>query len=198
MILDLYTPEYVRDEIARAQREFGAAYFPGAFPDVPNWEDFIRYLNSRRQIPADFVINNPEEEILKGHVFKRTDADYYFYAAGGNLEEEFVQSAYVAKVLSEITGDILNGGPRPIGTFLNFAAEGFKVPAHGDNRETIFWQCIGTSTWTVATPRENGAKSEHIMTIDMKPGDILYVGHWVQHSIEVTEPRAGIAFNAKM
>jgi hypothetical protein len=196
-ILNLYSPEYIRDAVATAQAEKGAVFFPGAFPNVPKWDDFIRVLNQQRQIEANFTPNRPEEEILKGMVFKRVESDFYFYTVGGVLEEDIKEVVEVKDTLREILGEIIDYGPHPVGTFMNFAAEGFNVPLHGDDRETFFWQCIGTTRWTISKPSSPGVESEHIMTIDMTPGDLLYLGHWVKHGIEVSGPRAGITFDAR-
>ncbi len=196
-----YTPEYIRAEISRAQADKTAAYFPGMFPVVPTWDEFIAHINRQRQVmpPAEL---NPGIEVALGHVITRSDVDMYFYTTGGHLPSEMSSVAVVQDTLREITGEILQGGPHPVGVFVNFADEGFKVPAHGDDRETIFWQCIGTTTWNIYTPK-NGpdgrrlpGESTLIVSVDMGPGDILYIGHWVEHEVIISGPRAGIAFNA--
>jgi hypothetical protein len=201
-----YTPEYVQAEIKRAKEGYGVAYFPGIFTEVPVWADFIENLQIKRQKQATFEPHG-EIEVFLGEVLKRRDADFYFYTGGGEGGEIGRITEKVEKTLREDYGlaEILsNGGPRSTGTFVNFAVEGFNVPLHGDDRDTLFWQCIGKTRWTLYSPlladiehREDAAdmeESHHLLTVELEPGDLIYIGHRVRHSVEIFEPRAGIAF----
>ncbi len=201
-----YTPEYVQAEIKRAKEEYGVAYFPGIFMNVPVWADFIENLQIKRQKQATFQPHG-DVEVFVGEVLKRRDADFYFYTGGGEGGEIDRITSEVERTLREDYGlaEILsNGGPRSTGTFVNFAVEGFNVPAHGDDRDTLFWQCIGKTRWTLSTPlkadiehREDSAgvpDNEHLLTVELNPGDLIYIGHRVRHAVEIIEPRAGIAF----
>ena len=194
--------EYVQSEIRRAKDEYGVAYFPGMFSEIamPTWDDFIQDINIKRQRPEnDF--HHPDYEVYLGHVTKRTDADFYFYSGGseGKLKET---TDLMEKILRDdySLGEILNGGPVSTGAFVNFAVEGFNVPLHGDDRDTIFVQCIGKTTWTLYASiyhdpgLDKTGHSTHLATITLDPGDMIYIGHRVQHSVEIIEPRAGLAF----
>ncbi len=196
--------EYIRSEILRAQSELSAAYFPKLLVDVPTWDEFIQHLNRQVQIRPPVELNSGVEVAI-GRAITRSDVDFYFYTTGGDLPSEIPAVGKAQEFIRGVAGDILQGGPHPVGVFINFADEGFKVPAHGDNRETIFWQCIGTTTWNIYTPKVGrdgrrlegpGSESTLIGSYEMGPGDVLYIGHWVEHEVIVKGPRAGIAFNA--
>jgi hypothetical protein len=200
-----YTPEYVQSEVRRAKEEYGVAYFPGIFTEVPEWADFIENIQINRQKVTDFAPHGDVETFL-GKVIKRNDADFYFYTGGGEGGNLGPITEKVERTLREDygLGEILsNGGPRSTGTFVNFAVEGFNVPLHGDDRDTLFWQCIGKTRWTLYSPlladiedREHGVEEEshHLLTVELEPGDLIYIGHRVRHAVEIIEPRAGIAF----
>jgi len=177
--------------------EKSAAFFPALFPEVPSWDSFLAHLDKRRFEGEPFFEPNNPKEVLVGNVIKRTDADFYFYTTGGELTDDIPEVGAVKSKLQEICGDMLDGGPHPVGCFYNFAREGFNVPAHGDDRETFFWQCIGRTTWNIYNPNGKGMEWERIGSFDMGPGDLLYIGHWVEHEVLITGPRAGVAFNAK-
>jgi len=195
--LNGYTYEDIRSEIGRAMEEKSAAFFPALFPEVPSWDSFLAHLDKRRFEGEPFFEPNNPKEVLVGNVIKRTDADFYFYTTGGELTDDIPEVGAVKSKLQEICGDMLDGGPHPVGCFYNFAREGFNVPAHGDDRETFFWQCIGRTTWNIYNPNGKGMEWERIGSFDMGPGDLLYIGHWVEHEVLITGPRAGVAFNAK-
>ena len=196
MEINGYSYDYIRDEIKRAQSELSCAYFKGIFPKVPSWDSFLWHLNDRRVNGEPFFEPNNPLEILKGSVTMREDTDFYFYTAGGDLTAEMEEVKVAVDTLREILGEIIDYGPHPVGCFYNFAAEGFKVPPHGDDRETFFWQCQGKTTWNVYPPNSRGVEWLRIGSYDMESGDLLYLGHWVEHEVLITGPRAGIAMDA--
>ena len=201
-----FTPEHVQSEVRRAKEGYGVAYFKGMFDksEMPDWADFIENLNIKRQKPSQFQPHGAVETFL-GEVLKRNDADFYFYTGGGEGGTLHRVTEMVERVLRDEygLGEILNGGPRSTGTFVNFAVEGFNVPSHGDDRATIFLQCIGSTRWTLRSPaladiegREHDLTEgdQHLLTVELEPGDLIYIGHRVRHAVEIFEPRAGIAF----
>lgn len=186
----------IRQQILNARETKSAVLFKKLFTDVPNWEAFINHLNiqlSRKE--AASIPNAPLKEHVLNGVVKRNDSFFYFYTHKGWYLEDFPEVQNIMDAINEILSeDYGRQVCNPAGAFMNFAAEGFKVPSHGDDRETLFWQCIGTTTWNFREPDSFGA-GEPFLSIKMEPGDCVYVGHWVEHEVIFDGPRAGIAFN---
>jgi mannose-6-phosphate isomerase-like protein (cupin superfamily) len=57
---------------------------------------------------------------------------------------------------------------------------------HVDHESVFFWQCIGTTKWTVYEDDE--------YNYDLMPGEILYIPKGVYHNTHPVTPRAGISF----
>lgn len=105
----------------------------------------------------------------------------------GPTEQYFPHSGIVHKTFNEALG----GQISPVSAFINFVGKETPGGAHTDNRETIYWQCIGKSTWQIYDSYESKDPS---FQIDLNPGDVIFVGESVVHRVVTEEPRAALGF----
>lgn len=155
--------------------------------DNPTWQNFIDHLSSEIHTPLDnpLVSDTPfKERVINGVMMKSM---FYMDVRVRNLSQ-FSEASDLMSAFSEATGDDIY----PVSVFINFVGNEYDVPAHSDNRETIFWQCIGRTVWHVYPDG-----SEFPMTYELNPGDVIYIPKGIRHAVDIFEPRASIAFGYK-
>lgn len=161
--------------------------FKNAVEDNPTWETFIDHINEEIHTPMDspLHVDKPfDERAINGVVLKSL---FYMDSRLRNLDR-----FPVAKEIIRLLSEALDEGVYPASVFVNFVGREFNVPRHFDERETIFWQCQGTTFWHVYPP-----ESEFPMSVELSPGDMIYVPKGIRHEVIVDKPRAAIAFGYK-
>jgi mannose-6-phosphate isomerase-like protein (cupin superfamily) len=141
--------------------------------DVPNWDEFIDYLNISSNMPR------PEEtgfgNYAKGNVMTKEHFYYYMFTHGylGNTSEEIEKTM---ANLFQTSGGIS-------GVFINFSSNMIDVIPHRDPQDNFYWQCIGSTEWVF-----DGEK--HMLD----PGDLVFIPSNAEHAVNFSMPRAAITF----
>lgn len=152
-----------------------------AFKEVPSWDDFITFIHSRAHDDADWVRTNEPfiERVVNSLIVRNM---FYFHAPDPDVYS-FPQTQAIYDALTDIVGEI-----RPSMAFVNFVGGEKELDVHLDNRETLYWQCIGNSTWKIYG--KDG--KELVQSYVLKPGDMIFVPNGTWHTVETPTPRAAI------
>jgi ribosomal protein L16 Arg81 hydroxylase len=144
-----------------------------------------------RTPPRDLYLGSPLEERLVNSLIVRN----LFYLTVGFSDDRDIREI---QQVYETFKDIFSNELLPISAFVNIIGGEKPGEAHHDERETIFWQCIGTSEWTVYEDPAEGKYEVASLKIKnqfvLNPGDILYLKNRGIHSVKNYGPRAAIAF----
>lgn len=186
-----YSKEEILKSIQAARDSEVAVVFKEMILVNPSWASFITMIDKASRTPArDIHLGSPLEERLVNSLIVRN----LFYLTVGfsdNRDVREIQQVY------EIFEDIFNGELAPVSAFVNIIGGEKPGEAHHDERETIFWQCIGSSEWTVyEDPTESKYEVSSLKIKNqfvLNPGDILYLKNKGIHSVKNYGPRAAIA-----
>jgi hypothetical protein len=186
--------EEVRAGIEKVRNGGLAVVFKNLFPIVPTWEDFINHAQLEISTPPGNIPAQPYEERFINGVLLRN----LFYLMVSNPNDKvFPQSRIVRDVFNELLEDEL----WPVSAFVNFLGGEKPIAPHCDMRETVYWQCQGKVTWkiykqeNINEERAYGIKPD--MELHLEPGDVVFVGFMVGHSVVTLGPRAAIGFQHK-
>jgi hypothetical protein len=186
--------EEVRAGIEKVRNGGLAVVFKNLFPDVPTWEDFINHAQHEITTPPGHIPAQPYEERFINGVLLR---NLFYLMVSNPSDKAFPQSRLVRDVFNELLEDEL----WPVSAFVNFLGGEKPIAPHCDYRETVYWQCQGNVTWKIYKEenidQENtyGLKPE--MELQLEPGDVIFVGFLVGHSVVTPGPRAAIGFQHK-
>lgn len=184
----------VRDGINRVRNGELAVVFKNLFPEVPTWEDFINHAQHEISTPPGNIPAQPYEERFINGVLLR---NLFYLMVSNPSDKAFPQSRAVRDVFNEVLEDEI----WPVSAFVNFLGGEKPIAPHCDYRETVYWQCQGKVTWKIYKgeniDQENtyGLKPE--MVLELEPGDVIFVGFLVGHSVVTPGPRAAIGFQHK-
>ena len=187
-----YSKEDIKKAIAEADAEEIAVVFKGMIPEVPTWEQFINLINTEIHGPASGGISNAplEERVINGVIIRNL-----FYLTVRVSDLSLVPTT---NKLINIFNNVFKAEMIPVSAFINIIGGEKPGEAHRDERETVFWQCQGTSEWTLYetpdSPRYETSELKIRKKIKLEPGDVLYLRNKGIHSVKNFGPRASIAF----
>jgi hypothetical protein len=186
--------EEVRAGIEHVRNGGLAVVFKNLFPEVPSWEDFINHAQHEITTPPGNIPAWPYEERFINGVLLR---NLFYLMVSNPSDQVFPQTKAVREVFDELLEDNI----WPVSAFVNFLGGEKPIEPHCDYRETVYWQCQGKVTWKIYK-RENveqgspyGIQPE--MELHLEPGDVIFVGFLVGHSVVTPGPRAAIGFQHK-
>lgn len=187
-----YPVEQITEAIAKANDVDIATVFKGLIQDVPTWADFISLID--REANGGPMGGSPqaplEERWVNGLVIRNL-----FYLTVRISDTKVIKQI---QAIEDIFGPIFNAEMHPVGAFINIIGGEKPGEAHGDERDTIFWQCQGESEWTIYdtpdTERYETSKLVVNKVLKLVPGDVLYLKKGGIHSVRNYGPRASIAF----
>jgi ribosomal protein L16 Arg81 hydroxylase len=61
-------------------------------------------------------------------------------------------------------------------------------------RETIYWQCQGSSIWEISDDAVWPEPPRVVETHELSPGDVIYLPRELKHNVIIRAPRCGIAY----
>jgi hypothetical protein len=168
-----------------------AVVFKNLYSDVPAWDSFVAFTHYRaHKAPGNIPMQPLEERVINGVVLRNL-----FYLMVGSPEEEyFPQITEITNTFSELLG----GEVLPVSAFINFIGKEKPIAPHCDMRETVYWQCQGTALWRIYAEspinEHNVGSVKPVAEHLLHPGDVIYVGREVGHSVVTDEPRCAIGF----
>lgn len=171
-----------------------AVVFKNLFPDVPTWEDFINHAQHEISTPPGNIPAQPYEERFINGVLLR---NLFYLMVSNPSDKAFPQS----RALRDVFDSLLEEGLWPVSAFVNFLGGEKPIAPHCDSRETVYWQCQGKVVWkiykeeNINDEKAYGVKPE--MELELEPGDVVFVGYMVGHSVVTPGPRAAIGFQHK-
>ena len=77
---------------------------------------------------------------------------------------------------------------------VNLAKNKKDIDFHRDQWDSIFWQCIGTTRWTIVEKGIDAPVQEFILNT----GDVAVIPSGVFHGIKIEGPRASIAYGYRV
>jgi hypothetical protein len=176
--------DHVRSKIEEVRAGAKAHLFKDLVPVVPSWGQFISHLNDAIHNYQPSTANQPLEERIINGVIQR---GLFYLMVDGPRQDHFPES----KAVYDIFNEALDAEISPVSAFINFIGKERPGGVHIDNRETIYWQCIGKATWRIY---ENHDDKVPVLEYTLEPGDVIYVAEHVNHQIRADEPRAAIGF----
>lgn len=176
--------EDIRVKIDEIRGGTNAYVFKNLAPNVPSWDSFISHLNTAIHTYPPSPSQMPLEQRIINGVIQR--GLFYLMVDNPGIDI-FPESKYLRDLLGEAVG----GEVLPVSAFINFVGGERPGGAHIDNRETIYWQCIGRAVWQIYASYEDQHPT-HQYTLE--PGDVIYVAEGVIHQIRAEEPRAALGF----
>lgn len=172
-----------------------AVVFRDFLTDAPKWNDFfklmdVRYNESVELRPSQTPITERpvNDVIFRGLV-------YISIILWNNDDELNEGYQTLLSSLREAMGDDKIG---PANAILTLARDHTALTQiHSDPMHTFYLQCEGKSTWHLYESREHCIhcvqhNSEASASIEVGPGDLLFLPEGTFHTIEVTEPRASV------
>lgn len=167
----LHTPEFV---LKRSKNE------PHLFGNVglttPTWDDIFANLNSN-------IAEDRFFKVLDGGGFVTHDAESIPHC-GGLLEQlrkvdDRLPALAVRRKYTSATAHC----------YISITAISKTFGAHKDNADVWFWQCTGTTRWTVYDRND-----KEVIVHDLKPGEMVYIPRGLMHKTQPLTSRAGISF----
>jgi mannose-6-phosphate isomerase-like protein (cupin superfamily) len=149
--------------------------FKKALVQTPSWQNFMDYVELSRTA-GNYRSDYEGFYIL--HVDQFHDISHFNGAA------EFL------RVMGEVYGSKASQGQFTFVISENYRAlaERSGITKHTDTTDTIHWNTVGATIWTLY---QNGQANEYLV----EPGDIVYIKYGTEHGVESLTPRAGIVFS---
>jgi ribosomal protein L16 Arg81 hydroxylase len=186
-----YDLEYIEENFLKSKKESVPFFIEKCFSDevLPKWKEVIQVVYNSSVEEKDEALflsgNSQEEEVLINNllIIDKT----YFAPQRRDLYKDF---PILFEDIMSISRKIQRGSDWGIG----FAGPKFSVgprlvAAHRDPWDAFTVQCEGTTEWIISN--DHGYKKSFFMN----RGDLLYFPKECYHSINVTQPRAGLIFN---
>lgn len=182
--------EEVKKLIEKCRESKDGILFKNFTSNNPTWDQFIKHLDHEYHNPPQQISSKPEEEKMINGVCLRNN----FYlsvrspARGSYGNIFFPQSSDVLDFFDSLIGEPGHG----VSSFINFVGKEQPITIHPDRRDTLYWQCIGSTTWNVY---QNDNDLSQFKSFVLNPGDVIFVPKGVSHTVITGEPRAAIAFS---
>lgn len=182
----MFTAEEISDAIANPK----LVVKKGLFPNTPSWEAFVQQLNfefyneNRLPLGPDDPYN-PEDTIIHGVNIR----EHFYLMIDSELESPFFPEQYqiIDKLNSLMSKEAFNTF-----TLINFVGGERPINIHNDPRHSFYWQCQGKSIWK---SYDFDAETPILLeTIEVNPGDIIFVPNGIFHTVETPEPRTAMSF----
>ena len=174
----------VKSKIEYVRSGAKAYVFKNLVPVTPTWDQFIAHLD-------DAVHNfqpSPSQEPLEQRIINGVIQRRLFYLMVDGPDQDYYPES---QPVHDIFNEALGGEISPVSAFINFIGKERPGGAHTDNRETIYWQCIGEAIWHIfSTLEDRNPIAEYIL----QPGDVIFVAEGVIHQIRADMPRAALGF----
>jgi hypothetical protein len=180
-----YSVDFVKSKVEEVRNSNSAYVFKNIFPVTPTWDKFIHHLDDAiHTFPSSTPSEPLKERIINGVIQRKL---FYLMVNGPSLEY-FPETLPIYKLFNEVLG----GEIATASAFLNFIGREESGGIHSDgDRETIYWQCIGEAYWHI---HKDLSGSSSPMEYLLSPGDVIFVGSNVIHSVRADIPRAAIGF----
>lgn len=180
-----YTVDFVKDKVEEARNSNSAYVFKNMFPVTPTWDKFIHHLNDAiHTFPPSYANEPLKERIINGVIQRKL---FYLMVDGPNPE-------YFSETLPihDLFNQVFEGELSTTSAFINFVGKEESGGIHSDgDRDTLYWQCIGDAYWHI---HKDLTGSQPPMEYLLSPGDVIYLGPNIIHSVRADVPRAGIGF----
>lgn len=152
-------------------------FVKGAFMNTPVWQEFVTFINWAYQ--ADPIVVPDQEGVTNIGTIRFYDP--LTMSIGRVTREHFPQLQTMSDTLQEF-GEDIEGGI----SVISLTTAERSTGKHCDNKDVVFWQCIGKTEWTV------WYKEEEFVYI-LEPGDVIYIPRLTMHQVVSIEPRASIS-----
>lgn len=180
--------QVIREKIEQARESRRAAVFEGLAKDTPKWEDFIQHAQRQADTPPTIIPLIPlEERTINGVILR----NLFYLAVRDPDVEAFPKTKYVRDIFDEA----LSGTIEPTSAFINYIGGEPPIGVHADMRETVYWQCQGTSVWEISDDSVWPDTPKVLATHELHPGDVIYLPRELKHNVAIRQPRCGIAFS---
>jgi len=159
--------------------------FKKALVQTPSWQNMLDYIefsktagNYRSDYEGFYILHcgvdhdisnfNGVAEFLNamGKVYEKEDSS-------SNALDHQTSQACLTFVISENYRAIANNS---------------GIMRHTDTTDTIHWQAVGATMWTLY---QDGKAHEYLV----EPGDIVFIKYGTEHGVESLTPRAGIVYS---
>jgi hypothetical protein len=180
----------IKEKIEQARTDRRAAVFRGLVKDTPKWEDFIQHAQRQADSPPATIPLIPlEERTINGVILRNL-----FYLA---VRDPDLEAFPETKLIRDIFDSALSGTIEPTSAFINYIGGEPPIGVHADMRETVYWQCQGTSIWEISDDSVWPEVPKVIESNELHPGDVIYLPRELKHNVIIRQPRCGIAFSFK-
>lgn len=184
----------IESEIRRVREAKGksATVFQNMFPNTPTWDDFINHIHKKAWEPSDWIgTHEPFKDRVVNSIILR---NMFYVQIPDPQKTDFPQTIELYDKLEPYIGEI-----RPSMGFVNFVGGETPLSVHLDFRETIYWQCIGSSIWqiwdNISEERKNHPDPENAVLLEeylLHPGDVIYIAANTYHTVLTPNPRAAL------
>jgi hypothetical protein len=180
-----YSVDFVKSKVEEVRNSNSAYVFKNMFPVTPTWDKFIYHLNEAiHKFPPSPSQQPLKERIINGVIQRKL----FYLMVDGPSKEYFPETLPIYDLFNEVLG----GEIATASAFLNLIGGEESGGIHSDgDRETIYWQCIGEAYWNIHNDLEG---SNPPMQYLLSPGDVIFVGSNILHSVRADIPRAAIGF----
>jgi hypothetical protein len=178
--------EEIQSQINTATENNTVAVFYDMFNNVPSWQDFIDHMNFAYFNPPIQVQNDPNQIVVNGVSILNN-----FYIRN-RIHSNDIYLKEHKEILSTFD-KVFNFNGDLTAAYINFVGNIHDVNIHSDERDMIYWQCIGSSEWKVYLDKEDQSPRSYILN----PGDVLVSPAETLHSVIADMPRAALVFAYK-
>jgi mannose-6-phosphate isomerase-like protein (cupin superfamily) len=150
--------------------------FKKALVKTPSWQnmqDYIEFSKTAGNYRSDY------------------EGFYILHCKEDHDISDFDGAAEFLKVMGAVYGE--DNPSQSCFTFViseNYRAVAEKsgIMKHTDTTDTIHWNVVGATIWTLY---QDGQANEYLV----EPGDIVYIQYGTEHGVESLTPRAGIVYS---
>ena len=170
--------EQARLVLANAQETKTHFVFRQLFKDTPEWQEVFEHLSYEYfKQPA---VPEMQGWSINNGVYSRYDS-FYIQIRDAKFHEKY---NVVANFFNKVFNDKSPGGA----VWIDLVSGKPKIELHIDDWENnIHWQVIGTTTWEFSKTKDG-----EITTIQLNPGDVVYIPNGLYHSVKSDTPRCGM------
>ena len=170
---------------AIADPEVNHKIFKKAMVQTPSWQNMMDYVefsrtagNYRSDLPGFFILHVGLDHDIShfngvAEYIKVMSTIYAPEDAHENSLDWSTSQACLTFVISENYREIKDHS---------------GIKKHTDTTDTIHWQAVGATIWTLF---QDGEAHEYLV----EPGDIVFIKYGTEHEVESITPRAGIVYS---
>lgn len=165
-------------------------YFPKLVESHVTWDEVINHLNEQHN-RTDMPFGSHNEDRTKNEGLRHVGgleirSNFHIISMGPQTPGVFKDSGPVMDKLESIYGIRTLGASG----LINFVTGEKPIMLHQDTTPSFYWHGLGTVQWR----RYESQTSEEYISVNVTPGDSIYVPPGMWHTVHSTSPRFAISF----